>query len=468
MTLHDLTDIELFTGLGEEDLSCDIEGAYAEYKAGEIMWREGDEAKFFMLVLEGEFEIFRTIKGQRLYISTFKKGMTGGELPLLAGTPHPGGAMAVTDVTLFKINEQQFWELLANCESVRRKILRDMAERLQEINQLSYQREKLISLGTMAAGLSHELNNPASAAKRASRKLISTLDEFDRHSSAILEKVIFREPPGEGYPFQPIFDRLQLDGVDLDTISRSEKEDELIDWLEELKVEEAFDMAPTLVSVGYDRELLESFSLKLVPDQVTNFLRWIHKEVEMKLLSRELAESTDRISSLVGAVKEYSYMDQGGQLQKVDIHKNLDNTLVMLHHKSKHKQIEFVKEYSPDLPLISAYGGELNQVWTNLIDNAIDAIPDQGGIITLRTSIDPSCKEHPFIAVEIIDNGTGIPKEVLPRIFEPFFTTKEVGKGTGIGLEISHRIVVNQHKGEIHVQSQPGQTKFTVYLPVDL
>ncbi len=469
MTLHDLGDIELFADLDAEELSCEIRGETVHYRAGEVMWQEGDEARAFMLVLEGEFEIYRNIKGERLHISIFRKGMSGGELPLLAGTPHPGNARALTDVTLFRIGEQDFWQLLADCGAVRRKILRNMAERLQEINQLSYQREKLISLGTMAAGLAHELNNPASAARRASQRLRSTLDEFDQHSSSMLKNFIFK--PGidvSGYPFQPLLDNRRLENFQLDSLDRSDKEDDLIGWLEERGIDDPFDMASAFVEVGYNKHLLASFSEKLLPDQVDNFLRWVHKETEMLRLAQDLQESTSRLQALVTAVKEYSYMDQGSQVQDVDLHRSLDNTILVLKHKWKHKNIQLIRDYSPGLPPIQAYGGELNQVWTNLIDNAIDAVPEKDGRITVRTFQDFTCTTTPTVAVGIQDNGTGIPEEIRNRIFDPFFTTKEPGKGTGIGLEISHRIVVGQHKGSIEVESAPGNTRFTVYLPVSL
>jgi signal transduction histidine kinase len=467
MKLKQLEKIELFADLSEEELLCDIHGETIEFKAGEQMWEEGDEAKYFMIVLEGSFQIYRIIKGQRLFISNFTKGMTGGELPLLAGTPHPGNAAALTDVTLFRINEDNFWQMLSDCVSVRKKILRNMSERLQEMNLLSFQREKLLSLGTMAAGLAHELNNPASAAKRASQNLISTLNEFDHHSAEMLKPSMFKDPHRPGFLFQPIRDIINID-LKLDSLSRSAREDELIDWMEDLGLDNAWDIASTLVSVGFTRDNLSAFSEQLLPEQVPNFLRWMHKEIEMRLLSQELNVSTTRISDLVTAIKQYSYMDQNLQeAQKVDLHEGINNTLLILNHKLKHKQIQVIKAYDEGLPPVSAFGSELNQVWTNLLDNAIDALSD-GGTITIRTFIDTTCIDTQAVAVEITDNGSGIPKEMQARIFEPFFTTKGVGKGTGLGLEIAHRIVVGQHKGDIELSSEPGHTTFTVYLPIDL
>jgi signal transduction histidine kinase len=467
MKLKQLENIDLFADLSEQDLMCDIQGEIIEFKAGEVMWQEGDEAKYFMIVLEGTFQIYRIIKGQRLFISNFTEGMTGGELPLLAGTPHPGNAAAITDVKLLRINEENFWQMLSDCLPVRKKILRNMADRSQEINLLSFQREKLLSLGTMAAGLAHELNNPASAAKRASQSLISTLDEFDFHSTQMLKISMFKEPDRPGFLFQPIRDIIDIH-LKLNSMERSQREDDLIDWMEELELDDAWDIASTLVTVGFTRENLSAFSEQLLPEQIPNFLRWMHKEVEMRLLSQELNVSTTRISDLVTAIKQYSYMDQNIQeIQKVDLHEGINNTLIILNHKLKIKQIKVVKEYDEGIPLVAAYGSELNQVWTNLIDNAIDAVP-QGGTITIRTYVDNTCIDSSTVAVAISDNGTGIPKELQGRIFEPFFTTKGVGKGTGLGLEIAHRIIVGQHKGDIELVSEPGHTTFTVYVPIEL
>jgi signal transduction histidine kinase len=467
MKLKQLENIDLFADLSEEELLCDIQGETVAYKAGEQMWQEGDEARYFMIVLEGTFQIYRIIKGQRLFISNFTQGMTGGELPLLAGTPHPGNAAALTDVKLFRINEDNFWQMLSDCVSVRKKILKNMADRLQEINLLSFQREKLLSLGTMAAGLAHELNNPASAAKRASQNLITTLDEFDHHSTEMLKTAMFKAPDRPGFLFQPIRNIINTD-TKLTSLERSRREDDLIDWMEEMSLDDAWDIAATLVAVGFTRENLSAFSQQLLPGQVPNFLRWMHKEVEMRLLSQELNVSTTRISDLVTAIKQYSYMDQNIQeIQKVNLHEGIDNTLIILNHKLKTKQIKVNKAYDEGIPPVAAYGSELNQVWTNLLDNAIDAVAE-GGLITIRTFIDDTCIDTRSVAVEITDNGVGIPKELQARIFEPFFTTKGVGKGTGLGLEIAHRIIVGQHKGDIEVSSEPGHTTFTVYVPVDI
>lgn len=465
LPLETLRNVALFAGLSDEQLNCDIIGETKEYPSGSMMWQEGDPARQFVVVLEGTLQIYRIVRGQRLLINKFTPGMTGGEVPLLAGTPHPGNAVALTAVKLFVIYEEEFWEMMGNCSVVRNRILADMAERTKEINTLTNQREKLISLGTMSAGLAHELNNPASAAKRAAQNLIKALETFDTHSSQMLKKVVFNEKGLPGDPFRPLYSQMQLNGIKLNTLEKSDREDDLVDWLEAQGVADALDAAATLVAVGYTREVLEEFVQELQPEHVINFLHWMPKDIEMRLLAQELKQSTDRISDLLQAIKSYTYMDQESQHQLIDLHEGINNTLIILNHKLKVKEIEVSKEYGENIPPIHAFGSELNQVWTNLLDNAIDAVP-QKGKITIRTYLDPN--DTNMVTIEFADNGGGILPEIQDRIFEPFFTTKGVGKGTGIGLEISHRIIVNQHKGYIKLKSEPGNTVFKVCLPINI
>lgn len=463
--MNKLKNVDLFSELSEEEMSCEINGDLIELKQGEILFNEGDEAHHFYVVLEGTIQAYRVINGQKLPITNFTKGMTGGEVPLLSGTHHLANCVALTDVKLLRLDEKDFWSMIGNCETVRTKILANMAERMQQLQLLSFQREKLISLGTIAAGLAHELNNPASAAKRTAENLSKTLQEFDIHSTEMLKWVMFKEEVNkEGFPFQPIANILQIEGVKIDPLKKSQLEDELADWMKEQGVEDPWNIVSTLVSVGCTKDNLSEFVKKLVPEHITNFLNWLHKDVEMRLLANELKQSTTRISEVTSAMRSYTYMDQAIEKSKINLHEGIDNTVIILSHKLKKKKIKVTKEYDENIPKVSAYGSELNQVWTNLIDNAIDALPNEG-TIRIRTYL---ADDRNTVAVEIIDNGPGIPKEVQHRVFEPFFTTKRVGEGTGLGLEISHRIVVNQHHGSIDLFSEPGFTRFKVCLPVDL
>lgn len=463
MKLGEFTSIDLFADIPHGSYALELEGEQIELEQGENLFQEGDVAHHFYVILEGTIQAYRIIKGQRLPITNFPAGTTGGEVPLLSGTPHLANGAALVKSKVLALSEETFWLVMGNCASARKKILENMARRMQDLQLLSSQREKLVSLGTMAAGLAHELNNPAAAAKRSAQEMGETLDHFNRSSTKILAPAMFKEVPDVEFPFQPMRDVIGNHTDDLDPIEQAEREDDLADWIEEIGGDEPWDAAATLVSVGFTREWLEDFAEQLRPDQVVNSINWLAKDVEMRALSGELIESTARISDLVSAMKSYSYMDQAVTKQPTDLHEGLDNTLVILNHKFKKKAIHVVKEYSEEIPQIPAYGGELNQVWTNLLDNAIDAVGEDG-TITVCTQLDDD--DPNMIVAKIIDDGHGIPADVQAKIFDPFFTTKGVGQGTGLGLEISHRIVVNRHGGYINVQSQPGHTAFRVCLPI--
>ncbi len=467
MPLQELLKIDVFDDLDTQQLNKDVIGEEQAFAPGDYIFQEGDRAQYFYVVLEGALEVFRIIRGQRIPLIIFRAGMTGGEVPLLSGNPHMGTGVALTPLRLFAIPAEHFWCMMGSCASVREKVLRNMSDRLKTLQTLSYQREKLASLGTMTAGLAHELNNPASAARQAARDLSEVLSRFNEISTEMLKYSMFRQfDLNGGFPFQPVVDQIQLDNFQLDMHTRSEREDELAEWLETLALEDAWEIAEPLVSVGFTKEFLEDFIQKIVPEHYANFLRWTQKDVEMRLLSQELNYSTQRISELIRALKSYTYMDQSIEKVPMDIRQGIEDTLMIMHHKLKYRKIEIVRDYTEEIPLIPAFGSELNQVWTNLIDNAIAAIPEtQEGEIRFR--IYPNQKNKKDLMIEVIDNGEGIPAEVQPHIFEPFFTTKRVGEGTGLGLNTVYRIIVNQHQGRIEVDSQPGHTCFRVCLPLE-
>lgn len=460
VTLADLKGVPLFEGLGAAELSCALEGDIVELPVGTVVFREGDPARHFYVILEGLLQVWRDVRGQRQDQPPFTRGMTGGEVPLLLGTLHLGTGEVREPSRVLRISAEKFWQLMGSCPAVRERILRDMAHRNSMMQTLGSQREKLAALGTLAAGLAHELNNPAAAARRSAQTLSQTLDAFDVHSTRVLEKFLFKQPPTDGsFPFAPIVAIRKVDGVKLDALQRSEREDALTDWLQELGVEEPWVAASVLVQVGYTREVLEDFSRTLVESQVTNFLEWVRREVELHVAAHELDESTRRISELITALKSYAYMDRAADRGATDVHAGLESTLTMLGFKLKQKRVQVLKHFDPALPRAWAVGGMLNQVWTNLIDNAIDAL-SPGGTLTLSTAA-----EGAQVKVTVADDGSGIAPEVLPKIFDPFFTTKAQGQGTGLGLDISYRIVVDDHGGRIEVASRPGRTEFFVWLP---
>ncbi len=464
--LYERLDIfPLFSNISEIEFKQNVRGELVRYNKGEYIWKEGEKGEHFMAILEGSLEVSRTTRLHPIIITRFLPGMICGEFPLLSGSPNPGNARALSDVLLFRMNQEHFWWMMGNCANVRNEILQIMSERSQEFYSYSVQRERIMSLSTLTAGLAHELNNPASAARRSAESLHKILNKLDEHATELLKSAMFKDPDREGFLFEPLRDKMQLEGLELSSLQISHLEEELFDWLEALGIEDPWEIASTLVNAGFDKKFLSKFSEEVVPEHHTNFLRWLEKDVEMRLLALDLSTSTQRISQLIDTMKSYSYMDKEQSRTPTDIHQGIKDTLLILKPKIKLKQITICKGFSKGLPLVPVYGSDMNQVWTNLLDNAIDAVPSQGkGKIDINTYMDPV--DPNYVIIDIIDNGSGIPPKIQDRIFEPFFSTKEVGKGTGIGLEIVHRIVMNRHQGHIRVDSEKGRTCFKVCLPV--
>ncbi|MCL4295562.1 MAG: response regulator [Anaerolineae bacterium] len=342
--------------------------------------------------------------------------------------------------------------------SLRRKKLRDLEQAYLRQEVMLRQSEKLATLGRLSAGMAHELNNPAAAAQRGVEQIRSA---FEQHLNAHLTLDGANLSTTQAAALRELFwviwtckDRMSA----LDAITQSDREAELEQWLEENGVEEAWDLAPALVTMGYSVDELARLQADFTAAQLPVVLTWLVSGFTIFNVLDEIGEGTRRISEIVKALKTYTYLDQA-PVQNVDVHTGLENTLVMFRSRLKQGVIVH-RYYAQDLPLIEAYGSELNQVWTNIIDNAIAAMNGKGEI-SLHTR-----REGNWVVVEISDNGPGIPKEIQSQIFDPFFTTKPPGEGTGLGLNISHNIIVQKHKGEISVTSEPGKTCFQVKLPL--
>jgi signal transduction histidine kinase len=324
---------------------------------------------------------------------------------------------------------------------------------------VSQKHAKLISLGIMAAGLAHELNNPAAAVGRSAQEAREVFRESSARAVRLGELPMDSEQRAFVARLPEDAARRAENAPELDSLDRSDLEDEVALWLEDRGVEDAWDFAPTLVGANIDVGWLEELEGRLPADAVGDVVAWLAGELTGDELLSEIRQASARISELVGAVKSYSHMDKTS-LKEADVRKGLESTLVLLGHKLKKGNVAVTREYAEDLPPVCAHGGELNQVWTNLLDNAIDAVEGEG-----RVGIKAE-REGDRVLVEISDDGPGIPEEVRDRIFEPFFTTKAVGKGTGIGLDITYRVVVKELGGDIRVSSEPGDTRFEVRLPV--
>jgi len=343
--------------------------------------------------------------------------------------------------------------------SLRKKKLRDLEVAYLQQEVMLRQSEKLATLGKLSAGMAHELNNPAAATQRGAEQVRKAFFRLQQSHFKIGELGLSSAQLSALLELDQLAQERAKEPVDLDSLDRSDTEYEIETWLEERVVENAWESAPTLVNLGLNTDKLAALTDEFTIDQLPAVIASVSSTYTIYNLLEEMSQGAERISEIVNALKSYTYLDQA-PIQSVDVRQGLDNTLVMFRSKLK-TGIVVHREYAPDLPQIQAYGSELNQVWTNIIDNAIGALGGQGDIY-LRTR-----QEEPWVIVEIEDTGPGIPEDVQSKIFDPFFTTKPPGEGTGLGLNISHNIIVHKHNGKIEISSQPGKTCFQIKLPIN-
>jgi signal transduction histidine kinase/predicted CoA-binding protein len=456
-----LRKVPLFASLHDSDLSrlCEMVERVT-LPAGQTLFEEGSRGDRAYVIESGELEVLKTSGNRAVLVVVRKSGDVIGEGALLEDTPRSATLRARTDSTLYAIDQVQFDHLLSTSPTASRMMLNTILARWRATTAALRQSEKMAQLGTLTAGVAHELNNPAAAVKRGADQLQAALGAFATAQDAVARLQLSSEQ-------RAILDQRASDvrlrasqpEPDLDALARSDLEATLEEWLDDRSVDDAWEIAPTLVRLGYDVDSLEDFASHFAPDQLSAIASWLGNIYTAHNLLSEIGHGAGRISEIVKALKAYSYLDQA-PVQIVDIHEGLDNTLMIL--RGKLGKVKVRRDYAPDLPRIDGYGSELNQVWTNIIDNAIDALentPDAE--IVIRT-----WRADDEVLVEVRDNGPGIPAEAQARVFEAFFTTKPPGKGTGLGLDISYNIVVNKHRGDIRLFSQPGRTCFTVILPV--
>jgi len=381
-------------------------------------------------------------------------------MALLEQAPRSASVRTLQESRLLVISQAAFQTLLSCSPAAPLKILRTVTSRLRSTESALIQNEKMAALGTLAAGLAHELNNPAAAITRSAAQLRDALAERDRLAARLHSLATDQHQKESLAILQEEVAERKITAPPDDPLTLCELEDGLQEWLEDRGVDEAWELAPALVASGWDRDELERLAERFSPTQVLILVSWLGAGSSVYGLLEEVRQSAEAMSEIVKAVKTYSYLDQA-PIQDVDVIENLENTLVLLRPKIT-AGINITRDYADDVPRIEAYGSELNQVWTNLIDNAIDAIAGQGEL-TLRAFTAKS-----VVTVEVIDDGPGIPPEIQPRIFEPFYTTKAPGVGTGLGLHIAYNIVVHKHRGQLQVASKPGETCLRVVLPIRL
>ncbi|MER6955447.1 MULTISPECIES: ATP-binding protein [unclassified Streptomyces] len=462
----EISSLFLFEKLSPEQLGrlCG-EGRVERFEPGPV-YTEGDPATCFYVMIEGTVVLYRRVGGDDVEVSrTSQRGVYAGAMQAYLGDQVPqvyNNTMRVTEQTrFFVLPAQSFSNIMREWFPMASHLLEGLFFGSKNTQRAIGQRERLLALGSLSAGLTHELNNPAAAAVRATATLRERVAKM-RHKLAVIASGAYDpEDLTRLIEIQERTAELVAKAPVLSPLEASDREDALTDWLDDHDIPEGWRIAPTFVQAGLDADWLEQVAAAVPEDILPGAIGWLNYTVETELLMDEIDDSTNRISHLVDAAKQYSQLDRA-PYRVVDVHELLDSTLLMLSGKIG-QRIEVVKDYDRSLPPIPAYPAELNQVWTNLVDNAVFAVDSTGGegTLTVRTS-----REGDRLLVEFRDTGPGIPPDIRSRIFDPFFTTKPVGEGTGLGLDISWRIVVNKHHGSLHVESAPGDTRFQVLLPL--
>ncbi|MEV4141162.1 ATP-binding protein [Dactylosporangium sp. NPDC049742] len=465
LTQEELRGLFLFEALDDEQLEwLAARGTAVRYGSGRPVYREGEPATCFVVLLSGTVSLSRNVHGDDIELSrTDQVGVYGGATQAYLGDRVPqvynNTMHAITDSELYELPAVELGAAMREWFPMAMHLLEGLFFGMRNVNNAAAERERLLALGALSAGLTHELNNPAAAAVRATSVLRDRVAGM-RHKLAMIADGRLDGQQLHGLvELQERAVKLAATAPKRSALDASDAEDAVGDWLDERGVNGAWDLAPTLVAGGVDVPWLEDVKVCVGKLDLEPAVRWLVYTIETELLMGEIDDAVTRISGLVNAAKQYSQLDRG-PFQVADVHELLDATLIMLNAKISKQGVRVVTRYDRDLPPIPAYAAELNQVWTNLIDNAVAAMHGDG-TLTITTSRDGDC-----LAVEFADTGTGIPAEVRPRIFEPFFTTKPVGEGTGLGLDISYRIVVKKHHGDIRVTSSPGDTRFLVLLPL--
>lgn len=437
-----------------------------QLKSGDILSREGDRSEGFYIQVSGTINLSRKSQGIDMPIGRHEGLSFFGEIQALSDDNVPVTLEAVCEVQLYRLSTEDFLDVLHSCREFEKLMFRTVQKRLRGLESFIQTREKMAALGTLSAGLAHELNNPAAALVRALKDLKPAILELQRMNLVYGQRQVDEAHTAQWLELRDRgFEAIAHPSTN--PLELSDREDRLLDWLEDYGVAEAWKLVEPLALGAVEPNMLASL-MEYWRDDPTELrdmgLRWLALSFDVMAMVGNGLNGAERISTLIHSMKSYSYMDRGAQ-QKIDIHEGIEDTLRLFSFKLK-QGITIKREYDQNLPQILAFGSELNQVWTNLIDNAIYVLENEGtfdgspATITIRT-----CHKDKFLVVEIIDNGTGIAPEIKNRILEPFFTTKPMGKGSGLGLDVVRRIIENRHQGNLEIESGSGKTCFIIFLP---
>jgi signal transduction histidine kinase len=458
ITAQDLTLVPQFEDLSVEDRTW-LASHFAEVKleAGDDVFVPGAEAPNMIVIFEGGFQFFSGGPGTWRLVAAVEAGAITGMLPYSRMTHIPGRGTAVEPTKLGLLHKDIFPEMLYRIPVLGQRLIALLSDRVRSGAKADQEREKMLALGKLSAGLAHELNNPAAAVRRAASDLRERLEALPQVVARVARHGLGPDMvnPSGGF--------CTVSGANpkLSTLELADREDAVLDWLEDREVDDAWKIAPNLAEAGMTPADLDLAVREVPAGAIADVVAWIENSISSSRLLDEIHAAAGRVSDLVGSVKAYSHMDRSPEKELTNLGSGIGNTLTMLGHKIRKKAIDVHQLVPGDLPLVPGHPGELNQVWTNLIDNAVDAMDDEGQL----TIAGKQCGRSVEISIE--DSGHGIPEDVVSKIFEPFFTTKDVGQGTGLGLEIVHRIITEQHEGNISVESRPGSTVFTITLPMD-